>query len=188
MNSVTTHPKPRVLGIGIDPIFGDVSTLPPGLTPEVIRATIDAQIEGLRTLGYEAESCLVDLGESAEQTVESVLRSRTFDCIVIGAGLRASPERLMLFEKIITCWRRRAGLPLAEPLPTQPRLPSAGSNEAIRPAQVATEDKIIPPAAQRQMAKRAGATVEETAGSHAIYIRDHPVHRRPGESRQTNAE
>jgi pimeloyl-ACP methyl ester carboxylesterase len=35
---------------------------------------------------------------------------------------------------------------------------------------VATEDKMIPPAAQRQMAARAGATVAEAAGSHAIYI------------------
>jgi pimeloyl-ACP methyl ester carboxylesterase len=34
---------------------------------------------------------------------------------------------------------------------------------------VATEDKMIPPPAQRQMATRAGATVAETAGSHAIY-------------------
>jgi hypothetical protein len=45
---------------------------------------------------------LVDLGEGAEQTVESVLRSRIFDCVVIGAGLRESPERLLLFEKIIS--------------------------------------------------------------------------------------
>jgi pimeloyl-ACP methyl ester carboxylesterase len=35
---------------------------------------------------------------------------------------------------------------------------------------VATEDKMIPPPAQRQMATRAGATVTEAAGSHAIYI------------------
>jgi pimeloyl-ACP methyl ester carboxylesterase len=35
---------------------------------------------------------------------------------------------------------------------------------------VATEDKMIPPPAQRQMAKRAGSTVEEAAGSHAIYV------------------
>jgi pimeloyl-ACP methyl ester carboxylesterase len=35
---------------------------------------------------------------------------------------------------------------------------------------VATEDKMIPPPAQRQMATRAGATIEEAAGSHAIYI------------------
>ena len=35
---------------------------------------------------------------------------------------------------------------------------------------VATDDKMIPPAAQRIMSKRAGSTVVEVAGSHAIYV------------------
>jgi pimeloyl-ACP methyl ester carboxylesterase len=35
---------------------------------------------------------------------------------------------------------------------------------------VATEDKMIPPAAQRVMAKRAGSSVAEFKGSHAIYV------------------
>jgi pimeloyl-ACP methyl ester carboxylesterase len=35
---------------------------------------------------------------------------------------------------------------------------------------VATDDRMIPPAAQRLMAKRAGATVVEEKGSHAIYV------------------
>jgi pimeloyl-ACP methyl ester carboxylesterase len=35
---------------------------------------------------------------------------------------------------------------------------------------VATEDRMIPPAAQRFMSQRAGATVVEAAGSHAIYV------------------
>jgi len=35
---------------------------------------------------------------------------------------------------------------------------------------VATEDKMIPPPAQRFMAERAGSTVVEVAGSHAIYV------------------
>src|SRR5947209_12387989 len=35
---------------------------------------------------------------------------------------------------------------------------------------VTTEDKMIPPAAQRFMAGRAGATVVEEQGSHAIYV------------------
>ena len=35
---------------------------------------------------------------------------------------------------------------------------------------VATDDRMIPPAAQRFMSKRAGATVVESAGSHAIYV------------------
>ena len=35
---------------------------------------------------------------------------------------------------------------------------------------VATEDRMIPPDAQRFMSKRAGATVVEVAGSHAIFV------------------
>src|SRR5450631_2916497 len=35
---------------------------------------------------------------------------------------------------------------------------------------VATDDKMITPAAQRFMSKRAGSTVVEVAGSHAIYV------------------
>ena len=35
---------------------------------------------------------------------------------------------------------------------------------------VATNDKMIPPPAQRIMSKRAGSTVVEAAGSHAIYV------------------
>ncbi|MFF3861399.1 alpha/beta fold hydrolase [Streptomyces sp. NPDC002209] len=35
---------------------------------------------------------------------------------------------------------------------------------------VATDDRMIPPAAQRAMSERAGATVTETPGSHAVYV------------------
>ncbi len=35
---------------------------------------------------------------------------------------------------------------------------------------VATEDRMIPPQTQRSMSERAGSTVEEAAGSHAIYV------------------
>ena len=35
---------------------------------------------------------------------------------------------------------------------------------------VVTDDKMIPVAAQRQMAKRAGSVVTEVGGSHAIYV------------------
>lgn len=35
---------------------------------------------------------------------------------------------------------------------------------------VATEDRMIPPPAQRNMSKRAGSTVTEVPGSHAVYV------------------
>jgi pimeloyl-ACP methyl ester carboxylesterase len=41
---------------------------------------------------------------------------------------------------------------------------------------VATDDKMIPPDAQRAMSRRAGSTVVETPGSHALYVsRPDPV-------------
>ena len=39
---------------------------------------------------------------------------------------------------------------------------------------IATDDRMIPPDAQRFMSKRAGATVVETKGSHALYV-SHPA-------------
>jgi pimeloyl-ACP methyl ester carboxylesterase len=35
---------------------------------------------------------------------------------------------------------------------------------------VTTEDRMIPPPAQRSMSERAGSTVVEAGGSHAIYV------------------
>jgi len=35
---------------------------------------------------------------------------------------------------------------------------------------ITTEDRMIPPQAQREMSGRAGATVEEAAASHAVYV------------------
>ncbi|MFI6294674.1 alpha/beta fold hydrolase [Nonomuraea sp. NPDC050790] len=37
---------------------------------------------------------------------------------------------------------------------------------------VAADDRMIPPPAQRAMAERAGSTVSETSGSHAVYVSD----------------
>lgn len=40
---------------------------------------------------------------------------------------------------------------------------------------VATDDRMIPPPAQRAMSERAGATVTEHSGSHAIYVSEPAV-------------
>ncbi len=96
-----------VLAIGLDPAVVDFSAFP-GLTPELVRAYIDAEIGRLGDLGYATESCLTDLGDTALQVVEQALRSRPFDCIVIGAGLREPPERLLLFERVLNLVHRLA--------------------------------------------------------------------------------
>ena len=71
-----------VLALGLDPVFADYTTMP-GLNPPLVRAFIDAQLARVREAGYEVESCLVDLGATAEVVVERCLRSRRFDCVVM---------------------------------------------------------------------------------------------------------
>ena len=92
--------KKTVLTIGLDPAFADFGAFPQ-LTPELIRNYIEAQIAQLRALGFDADSCLIDLGDTAEAVTAEALKSQAFDCVLIGAGLRQPPERLLLFEKII---------------------------------------------------------------------------------------
>lgn len=88
-----------VLALGLDPAFADFSEFP-GLAPDLVRAFIDAQLERLRGLGYEVESCLVDAGETTESVIARQLQRRSFDCVMIGAGLR-TPSLLLLFEKLV---------------------------------------------------------------------------------------
>ncbi|WP_396330174.1 hypothetical protein [Burkholderia anthina] len=90
----------RILAIGIDPAFADLSAHPE-LSVERVRAYIDQQMDQIRARGYEVDSCLVDPGDTAEQAVERLLRSREYGCIVFGAGLREPPALLMLFERLL---------------------------------------------------------------------------------------
>lgn len=59
---------PAVLALGLDPAFVDPKAMG-GLSPAIVRAFIDAQLDRVRVLGYELESCLVDLGATAGATV-----------------------------------------------------------------------------------------------------------------------
>jgi hypothetical protein len=92
--------RKSVLAIGIDPAFADLTALA-GLTPQLVASYLDAQIEQVRALGFEVESCLIDLGDTAEAVAAAALTSRSFDCVVIGAGLRQPALQLLLFERII---------------------------------------------------------------------------------------
>ena len=94
--------KRTVLAIGIDPAFADFTAFPE-LTPELIRNYIAVQIDQLRARGYDATSCLIDLGQTAEQVLTAVLKSRTFDCIMIGAGFRRLRGRCAVRPVINLC-------------------------------------------------------------------------------------
>jgi len=99
--------KKAVLAIGIEPSLVDFSAFRPGLVACNAMAREDF-IEQLRAMGYDADSCLIDLGDTAEAVATKALRSQQFDCVMIGAGLRQPGERLILFEKVINLIHRLA--------------------------------------------------------------------------------
>ena len=97
-----------VLALGIDPAATDPAELG-GFAPELVRAFIDAQLERVRALGFEVDSCLVDPGAGAatHEIVAARLASRRFDCVMFGAGLRA-PGCLPVFEQLLNLVHERA--------------------------------------------------------------------------------
>jgi hypothetical protein len=99
------NPKPQILLIGIDPLLLDFSSPEfasmPGLTPEKIEAGTKASLDELNALGYVAEKCWVDLGATASETVIAKLKERSYDAIIIGAGIRVMESNFLLFEKLV---------------------------------------------------------------------------------------
>lgn len=97
-----THQK-NVLVIGLDPTLIDF--LKPGYAPGMdarkVLAGLKSSEEELARLGYSAEMCLTDFGETAQAVVKSKLLEKQFACILIGAGVRANPSNFLLFEKLI---------------------------------------------------------------------------------------
>ncbi len=99
--------RTAVLAIGLDPRFADFGAMPQ-LTPELVRSYVDNAISRVRDLGFEVDALLVAPDEGAERDVETALRTRSFACVVIGAGLRAPVGHLMLFERILNLVHRLA--------------------------------------------------------------------------------
>jgi hypothetical protein len=97
----------RVLALGLDPAFVELKDTPQ-FTPDIVRAYIDSQLARVRALGFEVDSCLVDTGATAADVLAQRLASQSYDCVLIGAGLRDAPEQLLLFETLLNLVHERA--------------------------------------------------------------------------------
>ena len=58
--------------------------------------------------GWEADVGLIRPDETAGATVERQLASKSYDCVVIGAGVRLPPRGLALFEAVINAVHKAA--------------------------------------------------------------------------------
>jgi hypothetical protein len=78
-----------VLLVGLDPDIVDYTKSPvPRLTAAGVRAAVETDSAKLETLGYNVASLYVDDGKTAKAVLADALTTSTYDCIMIGAGLR----------------------------------------------------------------------------------------------------
>ena len=100
----------RVLLVGLLPETVDYSdpALPPGMNAEKIQAGIELGLKQIRDRGWQADACLIRPDATAGPTVEQRLATTTYECIVIGAGVRLPPKNLQLFETVINAVKKAA--------------------------------------------------------------------------------
>ena len=100
----------RVLFLGYDPDTVDFSdpALPPGMTAEKVRVGIEVAMKQFALRGWEADVGFIRPDESAGLTVERQLASASYDCVVIGAGVRLPPRLLSIFEVVVNAVRKAA--------------------------------------------------------------------------------
>ena len=100
----------RVLLIGFDPASVDFSdpALPPGMSAEKIHAGVKLALADFAGRGWHPEVCYINPDETAVPTIERHLASAVYDCVVIGAGVRLPPNRLVLFEAVVNAIHRAA--------------------------------------------------------------------------------
>ena len=99
-----------VVLIGLDPATVDFSdpALPPGMTAEKIHAGVQHVLADFAARGWHGQNCFIKPDETAVPTVERCLADHAYDCVVIGAGLRLPPSRLVLFEAVVNAIRPAA--------------------------------------------------------------------------------
>lgn len=93
---------PRVLVVGLDPY-----RVPGPWDPAPVSAAVEAGRRRFAERGLPAEFCLVGLdgSEDVEATVAAALRSRPWECVVVGGGVRSEPE---LLERVVDLVREHA--------------------------------------------------------------------------------
>ena len=100
----------RILLLGYDPDTVDFSdpALPPGMNAEKIHAGIEVAMKQFALRGWEADVGFIRPDESAGLTVERQLASASYDCVVIGAGVRLPPRLLSICEVVVNAVRKAA--------------------------------------------------------------------------------
>lgn len=97
--------NPNVLVIGLDPY-----RVPGPWDPKPVADAIEIGMTALADRGFHAEACLVGLdgSDDIQSRVTVALQARSWECVIVGGGIRGHDEQLELFESIINLIRRYA--------------------------------------------------------------------------------
>ena len=100
----------RVLFVGQTPETVDYSdpALPPGLNAEKIEGGIAVAAAKIAERGWVGDICNIPPDDDGIATLEKQLASATYDCVVIGGGLRLAPKGLLIFEKVVNAVHKAA--------------------------------------------------------------------------------
>lgn len=100
----------RVALVGYEPDTVDFSdpALPPGMNANKIHAGIEIARQQFAEHGWDSDVVLIRPDEAAGTTIENWLDSKSYDCIVIGAGVRLPPKRIAVFEAVINAIHKAA--------------------------------------------------------------------------------
>jgi len=99
--------KKKVALVGWNPQVVDYSKWP-GLTAEKLKAALQGDRDRLNALGYEAELLFIDDAETAYDTVSQALQQTSYDCVLIGAGVRTIEEHFIVFERLVNAVHQNA--------------------------------------------------------------------------------
>ena len=88
----------KVLLVGWHPSAVNYSKWP-GLTPEKLEAGLRADEAKLNNLGFEAELAFIHSSETAVSDVTRALNTKSYDVVLIGAGVRRDDDHFLVFER-----------------------------------------------------------------------------------------
>jgi hypothetical protein len=100
----------RVLFVGQAPETVDFKdpSLPSGFNAQRIQAGIDLAAAKIAERGWVGDICMIPPDAAGIAMLEKQFAAATYDCVVIGGGMRLPPKGLVLFEKVVNAVHKAA--------------------------------------------------------------------------------
>jgi hypothetical protein len=76
--------------------------------PSGVAWPIAVAVTKIQERGWQGDTCMITPDEAGSATLEKQLKSATYDCVVIGGGLRIPPKSLALFETVVNIVHKAA--------------------------------------------------------------------------------